>query len=232
MATDLGDKSDLDVLDHLIDVAGLRVVDVGCGGGRFTFELAKRGATVVGVDPDPIQARKNRAAAPVPGVEFLECGGEALPFDDASQDAVFYFNSLHHVPRDRMARALGEAARVLRPQGVLYSQEPLAAGAGFALQRHYNDETEVRAAAQKALHDAADALFTDAARYTFTRSTRHPDFEALVRQVTGSSFNRITRDRVDTPAARAVFEAGKTAAGDYAFDQPLLVTLLRRPRPR
>ena len=56
--------------------------------------------------------------------------------------------------------------------------------------------------------------------------------EALVQQVSGASFTHITRDMVDTPEARATFEVGKTAEGDYAFDQPLLVTLLRGPNPR
>lgn len=230
MPTDLGEKSDLEVLDHLIDAAGLRAIDVGCGDGRFSIELARRGATVVGVEPDPLQAEKNRAAEPAPGVTFIECGGEALPMDDSSQNAVFFFYSLHHVPLALMATALGEAARVLKPEGLLYSLEPMMTGSSFALQRQYHDETEVRVAAQKALHDAAGALFAEAARYTYTHSDRHQDFEALVRQVTGASFTRITRDRIDTPEARAIFEAGKTAEGDYAFDQPLLVTLLRAPK--
>ena len=91
MMSDLGEKSDLEALDHLVDVAGLRVIDAGCGGGRFSIELAKRGATVVGVEPDPVQAQMNRAAGPVPGLTFIECGGEALPMDDSSQDAVFFF---------------------------------------------------------------------------------------------------------------------------------------------
>jgi ubiquinone/menaquinone biosynthesis C-methylase UbiE len=183
MPTNLGEKSDLDVLDHLVDVAGLWVIDVGCGGGRFSIELAKRGATVIGVEPDPIQAEKNRAAGPAPGCTFIQCGGEALPMDDASQDAVFFFSSLHHVPLGLMAAVLGEAARVLKPEGFLYSLEPLMTGGSFALQRFYNDETEMRTAAQKALHDAGDALFTEAVRYTSARSTRHQDFEALVAQV-------------------------------------------------
>ncbi len=90
----------------------------------------------------------------------------------------------------------------------------------------------MRTAAQKALHGAAGSLFTDTARHTYSHSSRHQDFEALVRQVTGASFNQITREMIDTPAARGAFEAGKTAEGDYAFDQPLLVTLLRAPKPR
>lgn len=232
MPSDLGEKSDLEALDHLVDVAGLRVLDEGCGDGRFSIELAKRGATVIGVEPDPIQARKNRAAEPVPGLTYIECGGEALPMSDASQDAVFFFYSLHHVPLELMATALGEAARVLKPEGLLYSLEPMMTGSSFELQRQYHDETEVRTAAQKALHGAAGALFTETARYTYSHSNRHQDFEALVGQVTGASFNQITREMIDTPAAHVAFEAGKTAEGDYAFDQPLLVTLLRAPKPR
>ncbi|MBT4486749.1 MAG: class I SAM-dependent methyltransferase, partial [Rhodospirillaceae bacterium] len=187
-------------------------------------------ATVIGVEPDPVQAEKNRVAQAVPGCTFIQSGGETLPMADSSQDAVFFFYSMHHVPLDLMATVIGEAARVLRPEGFLYSLEPLMTGSSFALQRFYNDETEMRTAAQKALHDTGDGLFTEAARYTSMRSTRHQDFEALLAQVTGVSYNRIAREKVDKPEVRAIFEAGKTDAGDYAFDQPMLVTLLRGPK--
>jgi hypothetical protein len=49
--------------------------------------------------------------------------------------------------------------------------------------------------------------------------------------ITGASYNRISREKIDRPEARAVFETGKTAQGDYAFDQQMLVTLLRGPKP-
>ncbi len=55
-------------------VAGLRVLDVGCGSGYFAREMAKRGALVTGVDLSPRMlehARREEAAAPL-GIEYLE----------------------------------------------------------------------------------------------------------------------------------------------------------------
>lgn len=58
---------------------------------------------------------------------------------------------------------------------------------------------------------------------------RYADFEAMVTRVTGQTFNYIRRERVETAEVRALFEAGRTPAGDYAFDQPMLLALYRGP---
>ncbi len=81
-AEDLGEVDEMDVIDRLVPVAGLNVVDVGCGDGRLTRQLAERGAKVLGVEPDPIQAETNRAAEAMPGLSFVEAAGQALPIDD------------------------------------------------------------------------------------------------------------------------------------------------------
>lgn len=58
---------------------------------------------------------------------------------------------------------------------------------------------------------------------------RYSDFEAMVARVTGQTFNDVRRERVETDEARALFEAGRTPAGDYAFEQPMLLNFYRRP---
>ena len=112
---DLGELSDIGAVEALLSVAGLSVIAVGCGPGASSRELAARGASVLAVEPDPIQAAKNRAAPPTPGVAFAEAGAEALPAESGTIDGVFFFRSLHHVPAGRMDDALIEAARVLKP---------------------------------------------------------------------------------------------------------------------
>ena len=61
--TDLGERSDVAALLALTPVSGLALVDVGCGAGRNARDLAEAGATVLGVEPDPIQAARNREGA-------------------------------------------------------------------------------------------------------------------------------------------------------------------------
>lgn len=43
---------ELQTFDDLVDVEGLRVLEIGCGDGRFTFRYGRRAASVVAIDPD------------------------------------------------------------------------------------------------------------------------------------------------------------------------------------
>ena len=125
MRTDLGDLGDLEALQRIVEeVAGLSLIEAGCAAGDTARRLAELGARVLAVEPDELQAEKNRAAPAASGVTFVEAGAQALPAEDASMDGVLFFRSLHHVPRELMDAALGEAARVLKPDGFLYVAEP------------------------------------------------------------------------------------------------------------
>src|SRR5271165_2600654 len=123
--TDLGERSDVAALTAATPVAGLALVDVGCGAGQNARALAAAGASVLAVEPDPIQAAQNRKAAPTAGVVFVEAGAERLPAPSAAMDGAVFFRSLHHVPIETMEAALAEAARTLKPEaGFLCVIEP------------------------------------------------------------------------------------------------------------
>ncbi len=51
-------------IDELIDVDGLRVLEIGCGDGRLTFRYAPRAAFVLGLDPETESVRAARDATP------------------------------------------------------------------------------------------------------------------------------------------------------------------------
>lgn len=146
-----------DVLRRRLDLQGARVADVGCGDGSLARVMARAGARVIGIDPGPQQLAR-AAAAEAAGDEVYVCAlGEALPLRDGCLDAVVFFNALHHVPVAVQGAALAEAARVLRPGGLVYVQEPLAEGSYFEIMRPVEDETEVRARAYDALKAALKA---------------------------------------------------------------------------
>ena len=94
----------------------LRVLEVGCGTGKWLAELASAGCGVAGVDPSAEMLR--RAAAEVKG-SLCRGSAESLPCRSASFDAVFYVNAFHHFATPESA--LGETFRVLRPGGKLLS---------------------------------------------------------------------------------------------------------------
>ena len=93
-----------------------RLLDHGCGGGRFFALFAELGWSVVGVDASPDQLRVAKPRAGAIGAELVLADATELPFDDASFDAVAQvLVSTDIEPFERLA---GEAGRVLRPGGV------------------------------------------------------------------------------------------------------------------
>jgi SAM-dependent methyltransferase len=96
------------------DAHPVRVLDLGAGTGILTGALARLGAEVVGVEPDPSMLAELRRQ--LPGVRAVEGRAEALPLPDQSVDAVLCGQAMHWFDLDR---ALPEIARVLAPGGVL-----------------------------------------------------------------------------------------------------------------
>jgi len=228
-ARDLGASDEARVLASVLPLAGLEVVDVGCGGGRVARQLVTRGATVLGVEPDPVQAARNREAEPVAGLSFAEAPGEALPLGDASVDLVVFSFSLHHVPADRMAAALAEARRVLKPGGTLCVFEPLLSGSLEAVYRPFHDERPVRRLAYAALREHAAPFFAEACELMWSEETRYDDFESFVAENVSTTHTSFSRARIDTPEVRHCFEAGRRDDG-FAFTSYGRANIYRAPR--
>src|SRR5215212_6793492 len=105
--------------DHADLHAGWRVLDVATGTGNGAIAAARLGCTVVGVDyvPALLERGRRRVAAEGLPVELLEGDAEALPFRDASFDAVTSVFGAMFAPDH--ARAAAELLRVCRPGGTV-----------------------------------------------------------------------------------------------------------------
>jgi ubiquinone/menaquinone biosynthesis C-methylase UbiE len=94
-----------------------RILDVGCGTGRWVRRYLALGHLPTGVDATPGMLRIARQQGTAPPL----LAGEAfrLPFPDAAFDCVTDVTVVQHIPADLQPKALGEMVRVLKPGGRL-----------------------------------------------------------------------------------------------------------------
>jgi ubiquinone/menaquinone biosynthesis C-methylase UbiE len=111
------------VAEQLVDNAdlhaGWHVLDVATGSGNAAIAAARLGCTVVGVDyvPELLERGRARAAAEGLAIELVEGDAEALPFPDASFDAVTSVFGTMFAPNHRQTAA--ELLRVVKPGGTI-----------------------------------------------------------------------------------------------------------------
>ncbi|HZQ32989.1 MAG TPA: methyltransferase domain-containing protein [Mycobacterium sp.] len=104
-----------------------KVIDVGCGAGRHTFEAYRRGADVIAFDHDAAElqgvqevltAMADSGEAPTSArAETVVGDALALPYADETFDCVIASEILEHIPDDDTA--IAELIRVLKPGGAL-----------------------------------------------------------------------------------------------------------------
>ncbi|OFB39270.1 SAM-dependent methyltransferase [Mycolicibacterium sp. (ex Dasyatis americana)] len=99
------------------DLAGKRVLEVGCGhgGGASYLTRTHRPASYTGLDLNPAGIEFCRTRHQIPNLDFVRGNAEDLPFPDESFDAVINVESSHCYPH--LDVFLNEVARVLTPGG-------------------------------------------------------------------------------------------------------------------
>jgi ubiquinone/menaquinone biosynthesis C-methylase UbiE len=113
---------DLDVLTaHGLGPTSV-IVDMGAGTGRFALAAARRFGRVIAVDISPVMIAHLTERASADGlanIETVQAGFLSYRPADASVDAVYTRNALHHLPDFWKALALDRMASLIRPGGVL-----------------------------------------------------------------------------------------------------------------
>jgi SAM-dependent methyltransferase len=120
----------------LVPAPGRLTLDVGCGEGRVTRDLAALGHKVIGVDASETMIAAAREADA--DGEYVVADAAKLPFPDADADLVVAFMSLMDV--DDMPAAISELARVLEPGGRLALAVVHPLNSAHELDREHPDD--------------------------------------------------------------------------------------------
>lgn len=231
-------SNELDVLAALVPLQDraaqkkpVEVIELGCGAARLARELLelKLARSVAALETDAQQHAQN-LSRPQDNLHFMLGSAAQLPFMDGSFDLALMLKSLHHVPLHQMAKALDEAARVLRPGGWLYVSEPVYEGVLNDIVKLYNDEGTVRAAAQMALDEALDrhdSPWSGQQEECFDMPARFADWPEFERRMLYPSFadHHITPTLSERVRAAFLPHCGPTGA---QFTRPMRVRVLQK----
>ena len=112
---------------------GMTVLELGCGTGYFTRELARSGADVVAIDVSPELLKVARANTSAPNVQYQIQNAYALSYSERVFDSVVGSSVLHHL---EIKEALRDIYRVLKPGGTIYFTEPNMLNPQIAIQKN------------------------------------------------------------------------------------------------
>ena len=174
-----------------------RLVDIGCGTGRFAVLARRRlGARVWGVDPSAEMLRQARARPDAAGIGWKRATAERMPFRAAWFDAA-HMHLVVHALADR-PRALAEVARVLGPGGRL----AIATFAAEHFDRFFLNPyfPSIRA--------------IDTARF--------PDPAALAAEIAAAGFADVAVERLSQPVHAAAADVLERVRGRYISTLHLL----------
>lgn len=218
-----------DAILKVLECGGVRrVLDLGCGDGALAAVLVRRGHSVTGIDPNDRMIAKARRR--VPAAEFICAGAEQIAAPDLGFGAAIFLNSLHHIPAPLMGRALDQALRVLRHEGLLIVVEPLARGTFFQAMRPLDDETAIRATALDALaaFEARSGCLVIQEQMV-DRVSRFHSLAAFEKSLCDADPARACaiEERTDEISA-AFYKAAEVQDGAFILRQPHMLRILRK----
>ena len=112
---------------------GMSVLELGCGIGYFTRELARSGADIVAIDVSPELLEIAKVDCAAENVRYEIQNACALSYPDAVFDSVVGSSVLHHL---EIKEALREIYRVLKVDGTIYFTEPNMLNPQIAIQKN------------------------------------------------------------------------------------------------
>ena len=222
--------TELELMERLLPLDGVRVLELGCGAAWTTRQLAERhpDSHFIATEVDGRQHAKN-LRIDLPNVEFRLEGAQAIGEPDESIDQVWMLKSLHHVPQSLTPRSMAEIVRVLKPGGLAWFSEPVYTGPFNELMSLIHDEKRVREQAFQAIVSLVEsgAMKLHAEHFIQVPGTYESweAFEARFLKVTHTSHDI---DQARYERIRRRFLAHMDGGGAH-FLKPHRIDLLQKP---
>jgi 2-polyprenyl-3-methyl-5-hydroxy-6-metoxy-1,4-benzoquinol methylase len=152
---DLLPLEELERFSNLIETEGL-ILDAGCGWGRDSKHLVKKGFRVQGIDLS--EKMIEIATKYVPDADFSVNDLRELDFKADKFDGIWANAVLYHLKQDQAVKALQEFKRVLKPGGLIFSSVKRGSKTGMKKSKFVNNQPRFIAAYEE---DEFKALFQE-----------------------------------------------------------------------
>ncbi|MEA3543612.1 MAG: class I SAM-dependent methyltransferase [Thermodesulfobacteriota bacterium] len=193
MILDPGNKY-IQAINSHTPLSGATILEIGCGNGQMTAEMAKFANKIVATDMNTAvleQAKKHISAV---NVDFLHTPDGTPDLPARSFDIVIYTLSLHHIPEDKMVENLHHSGRRLKDNGKIVVIEPGNGGSFLEVKKRFGagsgDESREKKAAMTAMenmdgwalsqthHFEVDFQFTDETDFFTNKLPGYQDMPA------------------------------------------------------
>ncbi|NOQ42726.1 MAG: methyltransferase domain-containing protein [Desulfuromusa sp.] len=188
------DNKYIQAINSHAPLAGATILEIGCGSGRMTSDMAQYATKVIATDLDSavLEQAKNNITAE--NVEFLYTPDGTPDLPAQSFDIVIYTLSLHHIPKNKMIDNLHHSVTLLKDSGKIVVVEPGDSGSFLEVKKHFGagsgDESQEKKAAMAAMENFAgwvmspthhfnvDFLFADEADFFANKLPKYRDMPA------------------------------------------------------
>ena len=149
------DNKYIQTINAATPLAGKTVLEIGCGDGRITRDLAKFATKVIATETNATVLQRAQSAVNANNIEFLLTPDGFPRLPEKSFDLVIYTLSLHHVPIVAMSDHLLHSGRLLRSTGKIVVIEPGDHGSFLDVKKRFGagsgDESREKRAAIEAM---------------------------------------------------------------------------------
>jgi ubiquinone/menaquinone biosynthesis C-methylase UbiE len=192
-------------------LAGTTILEIGCGSGRMTGDLAEHAEHVVATDIDSSALEQAQRQISAKNVDFLLSDDGFPRLKKGVFDLVIYTLSLHHVPINKMAANLEHTGQLLKKSGKIVVVEPGNGGSFLEVKKRFGagsgDEDAEKAAAKRAMENltdwilspthsfAVDFLFSNAADFYASKLPTYRKLPVEEQAALAEFLSRHTTDR-------------------------------------